>query len=225
MKSQPGPSATLGSIAISGTRIVAAVVQPVGPGGGRRRSTPINGLARPARLAGALGKFSAPDREMQVRTRLAAGGNKIRTTGPAQGAGRRHRVGSRSRRFSVGGGEMSPLETLVVSRGTDGSNPAPSSRESANHRFLWRRSPSFLSKPEFDQRRRITCAKRCAPQPVSTVADLLAKQRGMQDVLGSEGGHCARCPSNHLQGAPRDPKRCRARFAFVCLLRDQGGPD
>ena len=45
----------------------------------------------------------------------------------------------------------------------------------------------------------------------------------MQDVLESEGGHCARCPSIYIQGAPRDPKRCRARFAFVCLLRDQGG--
>ena len=31
---------------------------------------------------------------------------------------------------------MSRLDPLAVSRGTDGSNPASSSGESANHRFL-----------------------------------------------------------------------------------------
>ena len=46
-----------------------------------------------ARLAVALGKFSAPDREMQVRRRLAAGGSRIRTIGTAwrdQGFQRAH---------------------------------------------------------------------------------------------------------------------------------------
>jgi hypothetical protein len=46
-------------------------------------------------------------------------------------------VGSRSAAYSVGGrssrADMPPLETLVVSRGTDGSNPLPSSRQSVSH--------------------------------------------------------------------------------------------
>jgi len=46
-----------------------------------------------------------------VRSRLAAGGNRIRTIGPPEGAWRPRGVGSRSRRISVGGesgrGDMS----------------------------------------------------------------------------------------------------------------------
>jgi hypothetical protein len=67
--------------------------------------------------------------------RLPAGGNRIRTIGPAEGARGRRGIGSRRANFSVGRkssrDEMSPSGNLVVPRGTDDSNPACSSGESA----------------------------------------------------------------------------------------------
>ena len=62
--------------------------------------------------------------ERQVRTRLAAAGSRIRTIGPAEDPRRRRDIGSRRAAFSVAASraDTSPsLETLVVSRGTDGS--------------------------------------------------------------------------------------------------------
>jgi hypothetical protein len=47
----------------------------------------------------------------------------------------RVRAGFSVREGSSRGG-ISPLETLVVSRGTDGSNPVPSSSESATNRTI-----------------------------------------------------------------------------------------
>src|SRR6266403_3795494 len=60
----------------------------------------------------------------QVRSRLFAGGSRIQTTGPAEDPRRRRDIGSRRAAFSVAArrADTSPsLETLVVSRGTDGS--------------------------------------------------------------------------------------------------------
>src|SRR5260370_38626014 len=59
-----------------------------------------------------------------VRKGLAAGGSRIRTIGPAEDRRRRRDIGSRRAAFSVAASraDTSPsLETLVVSRGTDGS--------------------------------------------------------------------------------------------------------
>jgi hypothetical protein len=58
-----------------------------------------------------------------VRSRLR-GGSRIRTIGPAEDPRRRRDIGSRRAAFSVAASraDTSPsLETLVVSRGTDGS--------------------------------------------------------------------------------------------------------
>ncbi len=79
----------------------------------------------------------------QVRRRLSAGENRIRTIGSA-GEGRDGScVGSLSLRF-FGGGEPTrvDIERLVVSRGTDGSNPASSSGESSELRSRSSGSPS-----------------------------------------------------------------------------------
>ena len=67
----------------------------------------------------------------QVRTGLPAGGYRIRTIGSA-GEGSELRVSVRFRSdFSVGGEPTrGDIERLVVSHGTDGSNPVPSSGES-----------------------------------------------------------------------------------------------
>ena len=62
--------------------------------------------------------------ESQVRTGLRAGGSRIRTIGPAEDPRRRRDIRSRRASFSVAASraDTSPsLETLVVSRGTDGS--------------------------------------------------------------------------------------------------------
>ena len=75
------------------------------------------------------------------RDGLVGGGNRIRTTGTAGGvqlsSWRRFAFASN---FALPGNQaearLAPLETQVLSRGTDGSNPASSSEESANHQFL-----------------------------------------------------------------------------------------
>ena len=66
--------------------------------------------------------------------RLAAGASRIRTISTAQNPRRLRGVGSRSWCLSVAGVGSGttrlPLETLIASRGTDGSNPLPSRGES-----------------------------------------------------------------------------------------------
>src|SRR3984893_5773690 len=72
----------------------------------------------------ALRSTSTPKRGSQVRTGPFAGGSRIRTIGPAEDPRRRRDIGSRRAAFSVAASraDTSPsLETLVVSRGTDGS--------------------------------------------------------------------------------------------------------
>jgi hypothetical protein len=72
----------------------------------------------------ALRSSSTPRRGSQVRTGPSAGGSRIRTIGPAEDPRRRRDIGSRRAAFSVAArrADTSPsLETLVVSRGTDGS--------------------------------------------------------------------------------------------------------
>src|ERR1700719_3722093 len=64
------------------------------------------------------------EKSTRVRTRLSAGGSRIRTIGPEEDPRRRRDIGSRRAAFSVAASraDTSPsLETLVVSRGTDGS--------------------------------------------------------------------------------------------------------
>ena len=91
-------------------------------------------------------------RENRVRCRLCAGGNRIRTIAPAEGTRRPRGFGSRSRRLfrwpESNGGDMSRLDPLAVSRGTDGSNPASSSVESANYQFRSRQAASAVSSME-----------------------------------------------------------------------------
>jgi len=80
--------------------------------------------------------------------RLTAGGNRIRTIGPALVKGLSAVADERCRTDKMGGviKHRSSRETTMVGRGasldgrlflggTDGSNPVPSSSESANHRF------------------------------------------------------------------------------------------
>ena len=72
----------------------------------------------------ALRSSSTPRRGSQVRTGPSAGGSRIRTIGPAEDPRRRRDIGSRRAAVSVAArrADTSPsLETLVVSRGTDGS--------------------------------------------------------------------------------------------------------
>jgi hypothetical protein len=74
----------------------------------------------------------------RVRCRLPAGGRWIRTIGPAteklpSGAP----CGFRARLHQLG--------EALIPRGTKSSNPSPSSRESANFRFLSRRALTCLS--------------------------------------------------------------------------------
>jgi hypothetical protein len=86
------------------------------------------------------GKRAVGWAQSQVRSRLPAGGNRVQTVGSDEGTRRPRGFGCRSRRvFRWRGIERrrrEPSSNLAVSRGTDGSNPASSSRESANHRFL-----------------------------------------------------------------------------------------
>jgi hypothetical protein len=95
-------------------------------------------LQKVARLAAAIARSSTFQRWVAgAETHgLSAGGSRIRTIGSAGGAPHPRGVGSRSRRlFRVRGiSDMSRPRSLVVSRGTDGSNPASSSGESANPR-------------------------------------------------------------------------------------------
>jgi hypothetical protein len=68
---------------------------------------------------------------LKVR-RLAAGGDRIRTIGPAAGTRRPRGFGSRScPTGNQAEATCAALQTLAVSRGTDGSNPASSSEESS----------------------------------------------------------------------------------------------
>jgi hypothetical protein len=72
--------------------------------------------------------------------RERSGWRELDSNHRSRGRPRRSRgIGSRLRRLSVGGessrADMSPSRNLL-SRGTDGSNPASSSGESANFRFL-----------------------------------------------------------------------------------------
>src|SRR6516164_2159214 len=82
-------------------------------------------------------------------SRLSAGGNRIRTIGPALVKGLSAVADERCRTDKLDGviTHRSSRETTMVGRGaaldgrlfpggTDGSNPVPSSGESANHRFL-----------------------------------------------------------------------------------------
>jgi hypothetical protein len=76
--------------------------------------------------------------ESAVRARLFAGGNRIRTIGPAKGDRLRCGLVVLCADFSMAEqstrGDMSPCRKLGRVRGTDGSNPASSSGESANSR-------------------------------------------------------------------------------------------
>ena len=88
--------------------------------------------ARPA-----LGQGVHLDRLGQVRTGLPAGGSRIRTIGPRV----MYAFGIGSGRFTRASGKVGVNENDGTrrSRGTDGSNSVPSSRESATNCFCHRK--------------------------------------------------------------------------------------
>jgi hypothetical protein len=101
-----------------------------------RRSARLRGwLARRAPRRRAW-QFSASDREMQVRSRLAAGRSRIRTVGTA-----RHDHGSESSLCAFSSPptksrrerEPETARTPSAFRATNGSNPVPSSGESGTN--------------------------------------------------------------------------------------------
>jgi hypothetical protein len=132
-----------------------------------------------------------------VRTRLAGGGNRIRTIGPRVtpafevGLCQFIRAGGK-----VGVNEKHSTRTPGAFRGTDGSNPASSSRESDTNltfgvgaRSSWpsrrdaRRSPDWL--------RAGISAPDLAAEPVGMIAlcDSLAEREGLKRLALSAPGN------------------------------------
>src|SRR6516164_9496132 len=102
----------------------------------------------PPHAGGKPGLFQERRRNLE-RDGLSAGGNRIRTIGPARVKGLSAVADERCRTDKLDGviKRRSSRETTMVGRGasldgrlflggTDGSNPVPSSGESANHQFL-----------------------------------------------------------------------------------------
>src|SRR6266446_9949604 len=112
-------------------RFVSARFRELGPSGTDQAIGIFSGHLDDAVLSDDDKPAPASSAEGPKVRRLAAGGNKIRTIGSAGEGPDASCVGSLSLRlFGLAGTNQRRLERLVVSRGTDGSNPVPSSGES-----------------------------------------------------------------------------------------------
>jgi hypothetical protein len=146
-------------------------VAPVGLWSRSRRDTLVwrsppflraNGMRWPSELG----------RGSQVRNRLAGGGSRIRTLGPALGT---HRLGTASCRFR----DPSPLplrqkRNRLPRPGTEGSNPAPSSGES---RANLKTTSTFALSSQY---------RSPAPAPRSAALEVLPRDADWREILAPD---------------------------------------